>query len=551
MTSSIRFAAWATLCFAYFIHHSALPAEDFLRKLQTEAIEKDRSPVGHWGTVPKKYTQWGTHSSRLIPVYTFGTKGAGRGIGLAQYTGRNSPYRDESAIRSIFGTLPEQTLNDEARYCDQTNIADIQRAALEAGKKYIFLVIFDGMDWQTTRAAAIYRTGKVEYERGRGTGLHFQDYQADGTTQFGFMVTSPAFSKGDLDVDQQTVTPSGAPGGYSAALGGAFPWAQPADLPYLIGKSKELVHGYPDSASTATSMMSGVKTYNASIGIDRTGGQVPAIAHLAQERGYGVGVVTSVPISHATPAAAYAHNVSRDDFQDISRDLLGLPSISHPERPLEGLDVVIGGGYGVLRETDSGQGKNFKSGNRYLHEDDLRAANLRHGGKYHVVTRQSGVSGGEHLQRSAELAAAQRGRLLGLYGVGAYAGHLPYQTANGDYEPAIGRSKKAEVYTEEDVRQNPTLAEMTSAALRVLSVKEQGFWLMVEAGDVDWANHDNNLDNSIGAVFSGDDAVREITDWVEQHSNWKESVLIVTADHGHYLFLDRPELLIDPTPREE
>jgi alkaline phosphatase len=47
-------------------------------------------------------------------------------------------------------------------------------------------------------------------------------------------------------------------------------------------------------------------------------------------------------------------------------------------------------------------------------------------------------------------------------------------------------------------------------------------------------------------VFSGDEAVRRITDWVEEHSSWNESVLIVTADHGHYLFLDKPELLVPP-----
>jgi alkaline phosphatase len=69
---------------------------------------------------------------------------------------------------------------------------------------------------------------------------------------------------------------------------------------------------------------------------------------------------------------------------------------------------------------------------------------------------------------------------------------------------------------------------------------------MVEPGDVDWANHDNNLDTSIGAVNSGDAAVKVITDWVEQHSNWEESLLIVTADHGHYFHFKKPELLIPP-----
>ncbi len=91
---------------------------------------------------------------------------------------------------------------------------------------------------------------------------------------------------------------------------------------------------------------------------------------------------------------------------------------------------------------------------------------------------------------------------------------------------------------------NPKLADMTAAALTVLEKNPKGFWLMVEAGDVDWANHDNNIDNSIGAVNSGDAAVKTITDWVERHSNWNETLLVVTADHGHYLVFEKPELLI-------
>lgn len=84
---------------------------------------------------------------------------------------------------------------------------------------------------------------------------------------------------------------------------------------------------------------------------------------------------------------------------------------------------------------------------------------------------------------------------------------------------------------------------MTTAALEYLEARDKPFWLLVEAGDVDWANHDNNLDNSIGAVRSGDAAIKVITDWVEKNSDWSESLMIVTADHGHYLNLVKPEAL--------
>ena len=526
---------------------------DHIDDLQTEAIEKGRSDVGHWGIDPEKYTQWGSHSNRLIPVYAFGTKQAGPGIDLSGYTGENSPYRSEEKLANIYGRLPSMSVNSKADYMDQTAIAEIQKAALAAGKKHVFLVIFDGMDWQTTRAAAVQRAQAVRYTEGRGTGLHFQDYQAGGNTQFAWMVTSPVYSKLSVDVNTQQVKYDGQPvsGGYCPELGGFTPWEQAKDVPYLIGQSnnKQAKHTVADSAGTATAMNSGVKTYNGSIGVDVHGMQLKTAAHAAQELGLAVGVISSVPISHATPAATYAHNVNRNDYQDLSRDLLGLPSVSHPDEPLLGVDVLIGGGFGVDTRSGSAQGSNFIAGNRYLADADLAKADVKTGGRYRVAARTSGVDGTLLLRQAAAQAVKEQTRLLGFFGVGKYSGHLPFRTADGDFQPAIGRSKTAEQYSTEDLLENPSLAEMTKAALTVLEKNPRGSWLMVEAGDVDWANHDNNLDNSIGAVFSGDEAVKVITDWVERESNWQESLLIVTADHGHYLNLDRPERLVEPEHR--
>jgi alkaline phosphatase len=86
---------------------------------------------------------------------------------------------------------------------------------------------------------------------------------------------------------------------------------------------------------------------------------------------------------------------------------------------------------------------------------------------------------------------------------------------------------------------------MTRAALNVLTARpDNPFILFVEAGDVDFALHKNNLDNAIGALYSGEDAIRVIIDWVESRSNWDESAMIVTSDHGHYLVLDDPAALL-------
>jgi alkaline phosphatase len=290
-------------------------------------------------------------------------------------------------------------------------------------------------------------------------------------------------------------------------------------------------------------MTTGVKSYNGAINVDITGQPVPTIAHDLQKRGFKVGVVTSVPISHATPACAYSHNVDRDDYQDLTRDLVGLPSISHPKVPLPGVDVLIGGGFGVESDTGKTQGKNFVPGNIWITAADLQAIDANRGGRYVVAQRTSGVAGRGHLAAAASEAAKGGKRLFGFYGVGSAKGHLPYQTADGRFDPTMGRAKGAEQYSPADLLENPTLADMTTAALTVLETSKGGFWIMVEAGDVDWANHDNNIDNAIGAVNSGDAAVKVITDWVEKHSNWNESLMIVTSDHGHYLVIDWPELL--------
>ena len=522
---------------------------DHIRDLQNEAMATHKAEFGYWGADPNRYDGWNDHSNRLIPVYTFGTLDAGKGIDLRSYTGPNSVYRDEIRLRKIYGRSPERTRHPDAEYLDQTNIYDLQKAALLDGKKYIFLVVFDGMDWDTTRAAAIHNQGKVSYYSGRGSGTHFQDYAADGATQFGFMCTSPHNEGTGTDIDKQTVlTPGGKfPGGYNRTLGGPNPWSEGSDPLYLIGKSESASerHAYTDSSSSMTSMTAGIKTYNNSVNVDAVGQQVTTIAHLAQERGLSVGAVTSVPISHATPACTYAHNVDRDEYQDLTRDLLGLKSISHPDQPLPGMDVVIGGGFGDIRAYDRNQGENFVPGNAYLTDDDLHAVDAKNGGNYVTAVRTAGANGKVQLLQAAQVARRSHKRLLGFYGNGKYKGHLPFQTADGDYSPARG-SRDAEVYETADLTENPTLADMTAAALIVLSSNPKGFWLMVESGDVDWANHDDNIDTSIGAVNSGDAAVKVVTDWVEKNSNWRESLLIVTADHGHYLHLKRPELLVPP-----
>jgi alkaline phosphatase len=510
-------------------------SQDHLRCLQTDAMARGTAAWGHWGLNDARYSGWTKHSNRLVPIYTFG-------LSLDAVSGRHSVYRNRAKIEALYGRLPEGTFNPRAEYFDQTDIYRLQKQAIDSGKKHLVLLIFDGMDWQTARAAAVYASGQP-YESGRGSGLSFQDYRGV-ETDFGYFVSSPLNDKTKADVDAQTViNPGGViPGGYDFRRGGSSPWAAPPEPAYLIGESLEQKQAVTDSAASATAMCCGAKTFNDAINVDGNGRQLVPLARELQQQGFAVGVVTSVPLSHATPAAAYANNVWRDDYQDLTRDMLGLPSISHRQQPLPGVDVLLGAGWGQNGLLPDGQGSNFVPGNRYLTHDDLQQVDVDGGGRYVIAQRTAGAKGAELLAAAAESARGGKHRLLGFFGV--RSGHLPFQTADGNFNPAPGVAMTAEFYSDADVDENPTLADLTQAALDVLSENKTGFWLMVEAGDVDWANHDDNLDSSIGAVLSGDKAFRAITAWAERNDCWDDTAVIVTADHGHFLVLDNPAALV-------
>ena len=416
------------------------------------------------------------------------------------------------------------------------------------------------MDWETTRAAAIAKTGKF-YDQGKGSGLIFQDYTADGSAQFGYCVTSPTHDANTADVNTQTVTipATSLGGGYDARLAGPNPWT-PGRLNtpgYVKGQSANaadragvkavggVLHAYTDSSQSAGEYTTGVKAYNNGVNVTDDGRFVPTLFHELQAQGWKVGTATSVPFDHVSPAAMYAHNVNRDDYQDLAREMLGLGGIaqragkdvSHP-----GLDVVIGCGWGVISRNGDlkKQGSNAVAGNPYIAEADLKAIDTRQGGSYVVVQRRrnewpSGTRSGSQRSQPRPEATVWSVRTACL---------RPLTVPHGQrrLHPSQRNPWNSRRYTQADRDENVTLADMTRAALTVLSAeKGRPFALFVEAGDVDSGLHDNNIDNAIGAVLSGEEAVKAVIDWVEANSNWDDSVLIVTADHGHYLVLDEPK----------
>ena len=286
-----------------------------------------------------------SHSNRLVPVYLFGRKGD-----LGSVMGENSRYRDPEKIKATYGFLPENTVNPRADYADQSDLYRVQKDAVARGVKHLFIVWFDGLDWPTTQAAAIVKTGKV-YTEGKGSGLIFQDYDAGGAAQYGFVVTSPTHDRNTPDVDAQTVVipPDSLGGGYDAQIAGPNPWTLgplgPQAPGYLKGSSANaadragvkaagrVLHAYTDSSQSAGEMISGVKSYNNGVNVTDDGRLVTdPVPPSSRTRG---GRSARSPASRSTTSrrpAMYAQNVDRDDYQDLAREMLGLPGIMQEAR---------------------------------------------------------------------------------------------------------------------------------------------------------------------------------------------------------------------------
>jgi alkaline phosphatase len=102
---------------------------------------------------------------------------------------------------------------------------------------------------------------------------------------------------------------------------------------------------------------------------------------------------------------------------------------------------------------------------------------------------------------------------------------------------ATTSSETCDHYSAEEVAQIPKMAEHVKAAIEFLGKDEDGFFLMYEQGDIDWAAHANHMDDMLGAMFDISDSVDVMLDWIYANGGWEKNALYVTADHDHYLTL--------------
>ncbi|GAU78982.1 alkaline phosphatase [Fusibacter sp. 3D3] len=229
----------------------------------------------------------------------------------------------------------------------------------------------------------------------------------------------------------------------------------------------------PDSASTATSISTGFKTLSGVINMD----EQKSIAYetisekLKKQKGYKVGVISSVPINHATPAAFYAHQASRNNYYDIALELVNS-------------DFDYFGGGGFLQQTGKASDK----------KDILEIAKEK---GYTVANTKESILG---LTAASGKVIAINPELVG--------SALPYE---------IDR-KAGEL----------SLADFTRKGIDTL-YNETGFFMMVEGGKIDWACHANDAMASIKDTIAFNDAVSEAVKFYEKYPD--DTLIIVTGDH--------------------
>lgn len=266
-----------------------------------------------------------------------------------------------------------------------------------------------------------------------------------------------------------------------------------------------------DSAASSTAISTGAKTYISAIGVDVNNDTLENIVERLEKLGKSTGIITTVQFSHATPAGFVAHNESRHNYQEISRDMILTSQ----------LEVIMGCGHPGYDE--NGNLRNFSEWDyKYVGGRDTWQALLE--GKAGWDADNDGVTDPWNLIESREdfLSLASGKTPKRVIGIPRVAKTLQ-QNRDGE--------KEASPFETPPIQTVPTLPEMTSAALNVLDNDEDGFFLMIEGGAVDWAAHDNDAGRMIEEQIGFNLAVERVVDWVENFSCWDETLLIVTSDH--------------------
>jgi alkaline phosphatase len=288
-------------------------------------------------------------------------------------------------------------------------------------------------------------------------------------------------------------------------------------LPYVaLSKTYSDNQQTSDSAPTMTAMVTGIKTGDGLISVTGrvarrdfravAAHSATTILERAESRGMATGVVSTARLTHATPAACYAHSPDRDWEGDANQtseaNAAGFPDIARQLIEFsagDGLEVALGGGRAKF--LPASQGDPEYPGLRGERRDgrDLTQEWLRRRPHAAYVWNRSQFDA---------LDSDTTGPVLGLF----EPSHLRYEHDR-----------------DRDGAGEPSLTDMTAKALQILARRDKGYFLMVEGGRIDHAHHEGNAYRALTDTIEFSRAVR----WAMDHTDPRETLIIVTADHSH------------------
>ncbi|EGW09024.1 intestinal-type alkaline phosphatase [Cricetulus griseus] len=287
-------------------------------------------------------------------------------------------------------------------------------------------------------------------------------------------------------------------------------------FPYMaLSKTYSVDRQVPDSASTATAYLCGVKTNYKTIGVSAAarfdqcnttfGNEVISVMYRAKQAGKSVGVVTTTRVQHASPAGTYVHTVNRNWYGDADMPASalqeGCKDIATQLISNMDINVILGGGrkYMFPAGTPDPEYPNDvnQTGTRLDGRNLVQEWLSKHQGSQYVWNRE------ELIQKSLDPSVTY---LMGLF------------------EPV---DTKFEI--QRDPLMDPSLKDMTEAALRVLSRNPKGFYLFVEGGRIDRGHHLGTAYLALTEAVMFDTAIEKAS----QLTSEKDTLTIVTADHSH------------------
>ena len=288
-------------------------------------------------------------------------------------------------------------------------------------------------------------------------------------------------------------------------------------LPYVaLSKTYSANQQTSDSAPTMTAIVTGVKTNDGELGVDQAvaraekdnaviqAHKLTTILELAKARGMSTGVVTTARVTHATPAALYAHTAERDWEADSNlpagtsvKDIAAQAVDSFAAN--NGMEVLMGGG------------RTYFMPNTKFDPEYPTVKGRRKDGRDLTSEWQTKFNG-KYVWNKAQFDAidpANTKSLLALF----EPSHVQYEADR------VARDGAGE----------PSVAEMTDKAIDILKKNKKGFFLMVEGGRIDHAHHAGNAYRALTDTIAMDDAVKKAM----EKTNPEDTLIIVTADHSH------------------